>query len=168
MTAVTAVVLGCTLLGSEPALNASSYAEAHRVCSETGRPMLVMVGAEWCPACKAMEKEVLPQVQRRGLLRKVVFTIVDFDRFPNLGNRLTRGGPLPQLLLFRRDGNGWRVSRLIGRQDPAVVERFINQTVPDDSSVATAGKSNRKRAAEPAARVASDPQVRPAQHQTSQ
>lgn len=167
MSTVTAIILGCTFLAPEPGLNVSSYAEAHRVCLETGQPMLVMVGAKWCPACKDMEKEVLPQVQRRGLLRKVVFTIVDFDRSPSLGDRLTRGGPLPQLLLFRRHNDGWRVGRLIGRQDPAVVERFINQMVPDPPVASAQDNSQRDGAQKPAPTGSTLP-VAQAQHQTAQ
>jgi thiol-disulfide isomerase/thioredoxin len=30
--------------------------EAHKVSAQTGRPMLIVFGADWCPHCKEMEK----------------------------------------------------------------------------------------------------------------
>lgn len=105
---------------------ADTYAEAYRLTAKTGRPMVVMVGAEWCPACKTMEKSVIPQVRRRGRLGRVAFAVVDLDRQGKLGKTLTRGGPIPQLLMFRRAPDGWRLSRLVGGQSVPNVEAFID------------------------------------------
>ena len=38
----------------------ASYAEAHKAMMETGRPMVILVGAEWCPACRTMKQDVTP------------------------------------------------------------------------------------------------------------
>jgi len=166
MTAAAIVVVGCALWGAEPELKTVSYNQAHRECVESGKPMLVVVGAEWCPACKAMEKEVLPKLQRRGLLRKVILTLVDYDRQPQLGERLTGGGPIPQLLLFRRDGQRWRSGRLIGWQEPAVVERFINRMVPETVTPVAFGNESSPQP-QAAARTISDPHVVQAQHSSN-
>jgi len=93
---VTTFSLAAALQLSILAPGADTYAEAYRLTAKTGRPMVVMVGAEWCPACKAMETNVIPQVRRRGVLGRVAFAIVDLDRQRNLGRTLTRGGPIPQ------------------------------------------------------------------------
>ena len=125
-----AAILHLPLLATpvdEPA--AETYAEAHRQTVETGRPMVVMVGAEWCPACKQMENKVLPQVRERGLLRKVAFALVDLDRERELGQKLIAGGPIPQLIAFRRTANGWEHNRLVGGQSLETIEEFITQEV---------------------------------------
>lgn len=106
-----------------------TYAEAHRQTVETGRPMVVMVGAEWCPACKQMENAVLPKVRERGLLRRVAFALVDLDRERELGQKLIAGGPIPQLIAFRKTANGWEHDRLVGGQSLEQIEEFINQEV---------------------------------------
>ena len=111
-----------------------SYAEAHRVSTQTGRPMVVMVGADWCPACREMREAVLPQVRQTGVLRRVVFAIVNLDRQRELGHRLTRGGPIPQLLMFRKEPNGWRLRRLIGCKNPEAVETFIDEGIQLDQA----------------------------------
>jgi thioredoxin-like negative regulator of GroEL len=106
-----------------------SYAEAHRQTLQTGQPMVVMVGAEWCPACKAMEANVLPEMRSRGLLRRVAFALVDLDRDGEIGRKLTAGGPIPQLIVFRKTANGWKNRRLIGNQPIETVEEFISEDV---------------------------------------
>ena len=116
------------------AADPESYAEAHRVTTETGRPMVVMVGADWCPACREMKETVLPQVRQTGVLRRVVFAIVNLDRERELGRRLTRGGPIPQLLMFRRTTNGWRLRKLVGCKNPKAVETFIDEGIQLDQA----------------------------------
>lgn len=136
MTSMTLVAL----LQLPLALPTESYAEAHRQTLETGRPMVVMVGAEWCPACKAMEAHVLPEMRNRGLLRRVAFALVDMDRDGEIGRKLTEGGPIPQLILFRKTAEGWKNRRLIGNQPIEAVEQFITKNVSDGEEKVDAAK----------------------------
>lgn len=103
------------------------YAEAHQAVTQTGRPMVVVVGADWCPACQVLEKTVIPQVRQRGLLRRVAFAIVNLDHDQELGQELTAGGPIPQMLMYRKTTGGWKVRRIIGGQSVEAVESFINE-----------------------------------------
>ena len=114
---MTSLTLATLLHVSVAAVGTQSYADAHRVTTKTGKPMLVMVSAEWCGACKQMEKAVLPQLKKRGLLKKVSFAIVNADRQKTLANKLTRGGSIPQLVMYRRSGKGWLRRRLVGGQN---------------------------------------------------
>ncbi|MCR4414207.1 MAG: thioredoxin family protein [Thermoguttaceae bacterium] len=106
-----------------------TYADAHRETMETGRPLVVVVGADWCPACKVLNTTVIPQVRQRGLLRKVAFAIVNYDREQQLADQLTDHGPIPQILTFRRTADGWRMRRLIGAQSVDTVENFISEAI---------------------------------------
>jgi len=110
-----------------PLATADSYAEAHRLTVESGKPMLVMVGAEWCGPCQRMKTEILPQVRRNGTLNNMAFALVDVDRQAELARRLTGGGPVPQLLMFHQTNDGWKRRKLIGGQSVQSVEKFINQ-----------------------------------------
>jgi thiol-disulfide isomerase/thioredoxin len=78
-----------------------TYAEAHRTTVKTGKPMVVMVSTDWCPPCQVMKKKILPRVRQRGLLRKVAFAMVNPDRDGELAEKITGGGPIPQLVMFR-------------------------------------------------------------------
>jgi thioredoxin-like negative regulator of GroEL len=106
-----------------------TYADAHRETMETGRPLVVVVGADWCPACKVLNTTVIPQVRQRGLLRKVAFAVVNYDREQQLAAQLTENGPIPQILTYRRTADGWRMRRLIGAQSVDTVETFITEAI---------------------------------------
>jgi glutathione peroxidase len=109
----------------------ASYAEAHRAMMETGRPMVILVGAEWCPACRTMKHEVTPEVTRDGGFKDATFAIVDTDAEPELAHKLMKGNSIPQLLVYRKTEKGWRISRLIGAQSPSAVERVVAAAVSD-------------------------------------
>jgi thioredoxin-like negative regulator of GroEL len=131
-----ALVTQLCLLGGEP----DTYAAAHRVTTETGKPLMVMVSTEWCPPCQTMKKSVIPQVRQRGTLDKVAFAVVNPDNDRELAQQLTGGGPVPQLVIYRRGPFGWARRKLIGGQSVEGVERFINQAIADDAAERQAAK----------------------------
>jgi thioredoxin-like negative regulator of GroEL len=109
-----------------------SYAEAHRATLQTGKPLVVMVSTDWCPPCQMMKKTILPRVRQGGLLRRVVFAVVNPDRDGELAEEITGGGPVPQLVMFRKTAHGWMRSKLIGGQSVEAVEQFINEGLASD------------------------------------
>ncbi|MBN2022578.1 MAG: thioredoxin family protein [Pirellulales bacterium] len=134
------LALALLLQVSAVAADGDSYREARRETTETGRPLVILVGAEWCPACVEMKKEILPTIRRRGVLKRVAFAVVDLDRQRRLGRELTEGGPIPQMVMFRKTPDGWRRRTLIGGQSPDVVERFIQQGIALDEAAKNGGK----------------------------
>ncbi len=140
------VLVGLSTLAS----GSDSYADAYRQTTETGRPMVVLVSAEWCGACKTMERDVIPKVRQQPLFRRISFARVDLDRQRTLGRKLTRGGPIPQLLMFRRTGDGWRLSRLRGGQNVRTVEAFIDQGLQRDAEAKQAATKDREQQGEKA------------------
>jgi len=135
---VTSLTLAMVLQAAALTAHGETYAEAHRAAVDSGKPMLIMVSTEWCVPCQRMKKTVLPEVRRRGLFRKIAFAIVNPDREGPLAKKLTGGGPVPQLLMFRRTPEGWMRRKLVGGQDVATVEKFIEQGILVD---ATAGNT---------------------------
>jgi thioredoxin-like negative regulator of GroEL len=115
-------------------ISGKTYAEARETVTETGRPMVVMVSTDWCPPCQTMKKAILPRVRERGLLKKVVFAIVNPDRDRELAEQLTGGGPIPQLVMFRKTSEGWVRKKLIGGQSVETVEEFIKDGLAKDEA----------------------------------
>jgi thioredoxin-like negative regulator of GroEL len=156
-------------LGAAPE---ETYTEAFQTASQNGQPMMVLVGAQWCPACQQMEKQTLPQMRERGLLKRVAFALVDVDREREIGRTLTAGGPIPQLILFRRTREGWSNNRLIGGQTIPTLEQFINEEVAaseadqkvlaKSAAPAAAAKSQIKPASLSKERANSKPAAKPA------
>jgi thioredoxin-like negative regulator of GroEL len=103
-----------------------TYSAARQDTVKTGKPMVIMVSTDWCPPCQVMKKTVLPRVRAHGLLRKVAFARVNPDQDAELASQLTGGGPIPQLVMFRKTKRGWVRSALVGGQSVETVEQFIN------------------------------------------
>jgi thioredoxin-like negative regulator of GroEL len=145
MTGLTTNLLLQTLLlttGAQP------YEQAYKTMDVEGQPLLVLVGADWCPACQSMKSSTMARLERSGKLRGVAFTIVNSDRESSLAQRIMRGGSIPQLVLYQRTDTGWRRTQLTGGHSESQVEAFIAPAVA--SSLARL-KTAQAAAIEPAA-----------------
>lgn len=123
MTALTmSVLLQVSILTS----GAQPYEQAHKAAMESGQPLLVLVGAPWCPACAHMKGDVVPELERRGALKGVVFSQVNVDNERDLAGRLSNAGVIPQLILYRKAADGWRRWEVTGSQSPEAVQEFLH------------------------------------------
>jgi thiol-disulfide isomerase/thioredoxin len=123
-----------TVLLVSPTDTAENYADARKQVTETGKPMVVMVGTDWCGPCQAMKKNILPKVREHGLLKKVAFALVNADRDSELAKELTGGGPVPQLVMYCKTDRGWRRRILVGGQSVEQVEKFIKEGLASNES----------------------------------
>jgi thiol-disulfide isomerase/thioredoxin len=129
---VTSLTLAVILHASVLATGANtfvSYAEAHKVNAETGRPLVVLIGADWCPACRQMKTSAVPQLAQKGVLQKVAFTVLNTDHDGAIAQKMMTGGSIPQLVMYRKTPTGWKRTSLTGSQSPAAIEAFINEGV---------------------------------------
>jgi thioredoxin-like negative regulator of GroEL len=135
MLCATLVQAALVLTGAEAKpIEASTYAEAHRVAEKSGKPIIVMVGTDWCSPCQMMKKTILPRVREHGLFRRVAFAVVNPDQDGKLADEITGGGPIPQLVMFRKTPKGWVRKKLVGGQSVETVEEFINEGLASDAS----------------------------------
>jgi len=133
LAAVVQTAILATGADAEPAAK-ETYVEAQRMTTQTGRPMVVMISTDWCPPCQMMKKTVLPRVREGGLLRKVAFAMVNPDCDRELAEKLIGGGPIPQLVMFRKTRNGWMRKNLVGGQSVETVEEFIKEGLAKDAA----------------------------------
>lgn len=134
------VLLQTTLVSAAP--NTDPYAQAYHESARTGKPLVVLIGADWCPACRTMKGAVIPQVQAQGGLDDVEFVQLNTDgRNAALAQKMMRGGSIPQLVLYERTNEGgWRRHQLTGGQSAATVRSFIAQrSRPLVSNASTGG-----------------------------
>ncbi len=117
-----------------------SYSAARQDTDKTGKPMVVMVSTDWCPPCQVMKRKILPRVRAHGLLRKVAFARVNPDKDAELANEITGGGPIPQLVMFRKTRKGWVRKTLVGGQSVETVEEFIKEGLASDKAEKRAEK----------------------------
>jgi len=106
------------------------YAEAYKQTTETGKPLVVLVGTEWCPGCVKMKGEVIPQMKSKGTLAQVNFAEVNAESEYELATKLVTGRSLPQLVMFVKTDTGWKKTLMTGAHSPAEVESFIKANSP--------------------------------------
>jgi thiol-disulfide isomerase/thioredoxin len=141
MTLTLCAALMQTVMLAAPADNNETYADARRQTTETGKPMVVMVSTDWCGPCQVMKRNVLPKLRERGLFKKVTFAQVNADKDSELAKELTGGGPVPQLVMYRRTERGWLRRRLVGGQSVEAVEKFIKEELASDETENKADKT---------------------------
>jgi len=117
----------------------NNYDAAYKAMNETGRPLVVLVGADWCPGCQTMKRSVIPQLASRGSLNSVSFATVNTDQQDDLAGRLMRGGSIPQLIMYVKTDTGWQRKQMIGARSVAEVEAFLSQGLAS-KPVATLGQ----------------------------
>ena len=105
------------------------YGEAYKQSTRTGRPLLVLIGAKWCPACRRMKSAILPQLSRRNALRQVAFVTVDKDQEKKLAYLLMSGRTVPQLILFTKTPAGWKRRQLTGLHTAGEVDSFVHRAI---------------------------------------
>ena len=120
-----AAVLAAGVNSPDPATR--DYATAFKHTEETGRPLVVLIGADWCPGCRVMKHTTMPQLEKSGKLSKVAFAHVNADHQSDLAGKLMRGGSIPQLVLFQKTDKGWKRQQLTGAQSASDVEAFLDR-----------------------------------------
>lgn len=96
------------------ATSTKSYGEAYKEAAETGKPLVILVGADWCPGCRTMKQSVIPALQQSGDLAQVSFATVNTDHDRELAGKLMQGGSIPQLIVYKKTDAGWQREQVTG------------------------------------------------------
>ena len=121
-----AALLQTAVLSASPTM---PYDQAFAEKAKSGTPPVVLVGAEWCGACRVMKNTSLPQVSQDDVFQEVAFTVVDTDKQQEIAKQVMQGGSIPQLIMFHRTSEGWQQQRLVGAQSPANIIKFLREGV---------------------------------------
>jgi thiol:disulfide interchange protein len=108
----------------------SSYAKAYHRAQEESKPLVVLVGADWCHACRIMKADTIDPMKKEGLLEDVVFTHVDRDADPELAEKLMGSATtLPQLVVYTKGDTGWKRTAVGGVQSRGRVRDVIRKAL---------------------------------------
>lgn len=139
------IVLQCALTIS----GAQTYEQAQKQAAESGQPLLVLVGTDWCPGCRTMKDSVLARMSSGGKLQKVNYATVNAENENDLASHLMRGSAIPQLIIFSKQADGqWHREQITGTASEAQVAALIERaraaqagkTAVKQASAAVAGK----------------------------
>ncbi len=118
------IALSLVQVAMTGAAGSNSYTDAYNRSQESGKPLMVVVGADWCPACVTLKQEIAA-LQQQGALLPVELSFVDKDAQPQLANQLMRGRSLPEIIFYSKSPQGWRRMQLNGRQSQTTLKSFI-------------------------------------------
>lgn len=107
-----------------------SYADAYKESVSEEKPLMVVVGAPWCPACNVLKQSTITPMVKTGELGDVSLAVIDRDQEPELVEQLTGGEKmLPQIIVFSKDETtgSWKRRRLLGFQPKQPVRSLIRR-----------------------------------------
>jgi thioredoxin-related protein len=131
------VALVCSNGASAYGQCTATYRDAYEEASATGKPLLLLVGADWCANCVVVKQELLPKLKENGLLDHVAFVYVDYDHDNWLATQVMSGRFLPELVMYTKEPNGWHVNRLSGGTTLGPLERFVKAGLDKSILVST-------------------------------
>src|SRR5262245_66521268 len=92
--------VGLVLQAAMLVSGAQTYEQAYEDTQTSGKPLVVLVGADWCPGCVSMKTGVMPRMQSGGHLGQVNYAQIDTERESELAGQLMRGNSIPELIVF--------------------------------------------------------------------
>lgn len=134
------LILQAAFLTSASNASALNYRDAYAAAQESNRPLMIVVGAEWCSACVDLKQRTIEDMQRSGKLDGVVLTYVDVDKEPELARQLLTSTSIPQVIVFSKGESGWNRKQLTGRQSPEALTSLIAPAIAIAKKTETAAK----------------------------
>ena len=107
-----------------------NYADAYNQSLAENKPLMVVVGAPWCPACNVLKESTIRPMAETGELSEVSLAVVNKDEDPELAQRLTQGEQLiPQIIVFTPSDDGWKRRKLRGFQTKQPIRSLIRKAL---------------------------------------
>lgn len=121
------LAMGLVLQAAMLVSGADSYETAMKTAQENGQPLVVLVGADWCPGCVTMKNSTMPALARAGQLKGVQYVTINYDQNPTLARQLMRGNSIPQLIVFSKTEKGWHREQVTGATSTGAVAGLIKR-----------------------------------------
>lgn len=120
------VVLAILLSGVTSENSHKDYESAYKEAVSAKKPLMVVIGADWCPACKVLKSTTIKPMVQTGELDQVSVALIDKDADPELVEKLTKGEKmLPQIIMFTQTDDGWQRRKLMGYQPKQPVRNLV-------------------------------------------
>lgn len=106
-----------------------NYTLAYKQSVEEDKPLMVVIGAPYCPACQVLKQTTIADMTRSGELDGVSVAVVDRDAEPELAKQLMADEKMiPQIIVFNKTADGqWKRRRLMGYQPVQPVRTLLRQ-----------------------------------------
>ena len=110
-----------------------NYADAYEQSVSEHKPLMVVVGAPWCPACNVLKDKTIRSMAQTGELDGVRLAMINRDDDPELAKQLTEGeNMLPQIIVYTQDEvskGTWKRRKLLGYQPKQPIRTLIRKAL---------------------------------------
>ena len=107
-----------------------NYSEAYAQSVREQKPLMVVVGAPWCPACNVLKETTLRPMAKTGELDAVSLAVINRDKDPELAQQLTKGEKmLPQIIVYTPERGTWKRRKLMGYQPKQPIRNIIRRAL---------------------------------------
>ena len=106
-----------------------NYTLAYQQSVAENKPLMVVVGAPYCPACEVLKKTTIANMSRSGELDQVSLAVVDREKEPELAKQLmVNEGMIPQIIVYTKSPDGrWNRNKLMGYQPVQPVRTLLRK-----------------------------------------
>jgi thiol-disulfide isomerase/thioredoxin len=115
-----ALIMAVTLLLASPE---HSYNDALDVHNDTGKPLVVLVHADWCPPCQRIKHQSIPKVRN---LDKAAYGELDYDQHERTAKEMMQGASVPQIIVFVKKDGEYHKTVHHGFRTSAQIEAIID------------------------------------------
>jgi thioredoxin-related protein len=106
----------------------SSFRAVTSAAKKSGKPMVVVFSASWCPPCQAMKKEVYPSKEVAEFHDKFEWAYLDVDQSDNEKASKDFGvNGIPHVVFLDKDGK--EVDKQVGGVSPAEFATMLRSTL---------------------------------------
>jgi len=112
------------------------YRTALAEAKKSGKPVIVVFSAAWCPPCQAMKKDVYPNEAVKPLHDKFVWAYLDTDEDDNakVAKEFKVGG-IPHIQFL--DKNGKSIGQQVGGMAPKAFAKKLEEILKSAGAAAT-------------------------------
>lgn len=101
---------------------AKSYKEAYNKAVAEKRPLVVLVGATWCPSCIKMHDESWHEIVKE---EGAVYVAIDYDADNEVATKILSGNSIPQIVVYKPNKDNWICDRRIGFCQPGPIRTWL-------------------------------------------
>jgi thioredoxin-related protein len=121
----------------------TNYATGYRLAQTGDKPLLVLVTATWCAPCQQLKKTTIKEMLARRGFADFHFAMVDVDQDPLTAQQLTENRPVPQFIIFEKNGNEWKRRYSVGYLGVADLKSFLSPSIHRGVRTASTASANR-------------------------
>lgn len=105
----------------------NDYTENYNDSIANDKPLVVVVGADWCDSCRVIKRHIMPQILRKFTNRHFNYAEVDSDEERYLAKKILVGESIPQTIIYYKYNGEWKNKRWIGLFKEHEIEQKLDE-----------------------------------------